>query len=142
MVYNKIPYIRPFEGINDLLNTLTGKVFLAIVTSSPSTYCQKVVKHNNWEIDKMVCYHDTKNHKPHPEPILKAMEKLDIEKDKVLSIGDEAKDIMASRKAGVISIAALWGTTDRGSLLQSKPDYFFETVDELTKYIMKHLDIT
>ena len=142
LVYSKIPTIYPFEGIDYLLSTLKGRVPLGIVTSSPRTYCSRIIEHNGWEIEIVVCYHDTKKHKPHPDPILKAIEHLDSQKERVLSVGDESKDIIASNKAGVVSIAVMWGAIDRMSLLRAKPDHYFETVKELTEYVMVYFDIT
>lgn len=34
---------------------------LAIVSSSPSSYVQRVVQHFGWSFDVVVCYHDTTN---------------------------------------------------------------------------------
>lgn len=55
-----------------------------------------------------VCYHDTKNHKPHPAPILKAIEKFNG-KEEVLSVGDDIKDIQESNSTGVTSILVTLG---------------------------------
>lgn len=140
-VYPKIPQLLPYEGITELLQKLIGRVPIGIVTSSPKSYCQRIINHNNWCFDTVVCYHDTSNHKPHPAPILKAIESLECENKNVISIGDEAKDIIASRRAGVISIASLWGTSYRADLLGANPDYTAETVDALSKLLFEEMDI-
>ena len=50
-VYQVIPSILPYDGINEILSDLTGEgIRLAIVTSSPRPYCERVIKHNGWSI--------------------------------------------------------------------------------------------
>lgn len=41
---------------------------VCVVTSSPQSYCSKVLKHFDWKGIKIVCYHDTSGHKPDPDP--------------------------------------------------------------------------
>lgn len=141
LVYTKIPQLYPYKGINELLKKLKNKVPLGIVTSSPKSYCQKILDHNKWNFDTIVCYHDTINHKPHPEPILTAINNIGGKKENVISIGDEAKDIIASKRAGVISIAALWGTAEMVDLLGAGPTYISKTVEELSSILFDRLDV-
>ena len=133
-----IPELLPYEGIPDLLTELRRRgVPIAIVTSSPSSYCNPIVRHWGWIIDAQVCYHDTGSHKPHPAPILKALERLGLQSSEVVSVGDAAKDVVASRRAGVMSIGALWGSLEKEALIQAKPDLLCETVPELTRYLLE-----
>lgn len=48
-----------------------------------------------------VSYEDTKNHKPHPEPLLLAAEKLGVAPKNCVYIGDVENDIKAARGAGM-----------------------------------------
>jgi phosphoglycolate phosphatase-like HAD superfamily hydrolase len=131
-VYKLIPELRPYPGINDLLLFLNKiKVKISIVTSSPQTYCSKIIKFNNWCIDSSVCYHDTKYHKPYADPILFAINKLGIAAVDTISLGDKDADIIASKKAGVKSGACLWGAEDTKCLLSSNPDYVFTNIEEI-----------
>jgi phosphoglycolate phosphatase len=47
--------------------------------------------------------------KPHPAPLLLAAEKLGVEPQSCVYIGDAARDIEAGRAAGMQTWAALWG---------------------------------
>lgn len=131
-----IPKFVPYQGISELLIALNERsIPICIATSSPSSYCDRVVKHFGWDVDCYVCYHDTKRHKPQPEPILLALEKLGVNKDFAISIGDHEKDILASKRAGVFSIGACWGCENQEPLLESKPDYICNNVEELVKLL-------
>jgi len=94
-----------------------------MVTTSPSNYCEKVCA--GWAIEPayMVCYHDIppSQQKPHPAPILKALDLLQVDATDALSFGDRDIDILASNAAGVRSVACLWGTANKQSLLAAKP---------------------
>ncbi|MGH4121708.1 MAG: HAD family hydrolase [Clostridium sp.] len=135
-VYKLIPSLLPFEGINELLSKLVNKrIPICIVTSSPSSYCKKVMDYWNWTNFKTVCYHDTKNHKPYPDPILQGIKLLGLNPNQIISVGDEPKDIVASKKAGVISVAVTWGITNKFEIASQNPDYIFDEVNQLDKYL-------
>lgn len=142
-VYKKINegWVREFEGISELLSYLhKSNIKTAIVTSTPRSYLKKILDKFNWKIDVSVCYHDTKRKKPHPEPIFKALEKMGVKPDeyhKVFSFGDRDVDIIASNRAGVISVACLWGCEDEVSLRNSQPKIILENVSEVYTKILK-----
>ncbi len=134
-VYNLIPKLKPYEGIPELLRKIRNKYRTTLVSSSPRSYCEKVISFHNWSFDFMICYHDTNRHKPDPEPMLKAVEYMGFLKSNILSIGDKDIDIVASNQAGVVSGACLWGTEDKTRLINSKPQVIFNTVQDLTNFI-------
>jgi haloacid dehalogenase superfamily, subfamily IA, variant 3 with third motif having DD or ED/haloacid dehalogenase superfamily, subfamily IA, variant 1 with third motif having Dx(3-4)D or Dx(3-4)E len=129
IVYQKIPTILAYDGINEVLSvTRDNGIKLAIVSSSPSSYVQRVMRHFGWSFDFTVCYHDTTQHKPHPAPFIEAVNRLKIAAMDCWAIGDDPKDIIAARAAGMYAVAALWGSLDKESLKSAKPDAIFETV--------------
>jgi HAD superfamily hydrolase (TIGR01549 family) len=137
-VYSIIPYLRPFDGIENLIEVLQqNNIPICIVTSSPRSYCERIIKQWGWNNMHTVCYHDTKRHKPYPDPILKGVQKMGLCPSEVISVGDESKDIEASKKAGVMSVGALWGCTDKDDLIKKNPDFIFDTPDEFLKEILK-----
>lgn len=48
-----------------------------------------------------VAYEDTENHKPHPEPLLRAAELLGVRADECVYVGDVENDAVAARAAGM-----------------------------------------
>jgi phosphoglycolate phosphatase-like HAD superfamily hydrolase len=135
-VYQLIPQLAPYEGVSALIAWLIQKgVATAIVTSSPGTYCERVIRQWNWPISTTVCYHDTAQKKPHAAPTLRALEKLNVSSDSAIAVGDTPGDIVSARAAGVFSVAATWGCADSAGLLLAKPDLVCTTVEELRKHI-------
>jgi HAD superfamily hydrolase (TIGR01662 family) len=140
IVYQKIPTILAYDGINEVLSvTRDNGIKLAIVSSSPSSYVQRVVRQFGWSFDFTVCYHDTTQHKPHPAPFIEAVNRLKIAARDCWAIGDNPKDIIAARAAGMYAVAALWGSLDKESLKSAKPDIIFETVTSFYKAIYDYL---
>jgi phosphoglycolate phosphatase-like HAD superfamily hydrolase len=135
-VYGMIPKFARYIGISELLAELRNHgIDVCVVTSSPQSYCLKVLQHFDWSHARTVCYHDTKRHKPDPEPLLSGLRLLGIQPQHAISIGDDPKDTAAAKSAGIFSVGAMWGALDREALIASKPDALCETVAELRTLI-------
>lgn len=70
----------------------------------------------------VVTLDDTKLHKPHPEPIYMAMEKLGAVPEETVMIGDSIFDIMCAHNANIEVIQVSWGAALEHQQ-QDKPDY-------------------
>lgn len=137
-VYNRIPDCTPYAGVVELLQSLASwNIPIGIVTSSPRSYCERLLMHLGWSVAATVCYHDTGRHKPHPDPILKALERLGVAPDGAVSVGDMAHDVIAAQKAGVFAVAALWGSPEPQALLHAGPDLTCHTVAELHRTLAR-----
>jgi len=142
-VYEKIPIFRLYPGIKESLDLLNrNKIPTCIVTSSPKDYCTRIVDHFNLSIDKIVAYHDTKNHKPDPEPLLLALKKLDLPAKSVLSLGDNKNDIIASRNAKITAIGCIWGIESPWDLLSGLPDKIVNDGPELIELLREFFQIS
>jgi HAD superfamily hydrolase (TIGR01509 family) len=132
-VYREIPTIKAYDGINQLLlNAKEKDIELAIVTSSPESYVQRIIDHFDWFFDAKVCYHDTKLHKPDPDPFVEAINRLAVKTGDCWAIGDDPKDIIAAKAANIYSVGALWGSINKQSLIDAEPDVLFESVTSLS----------
>lgn len=121
--YSKwVTYVNEFEDgatlydrFDEVIKTLHDKGIVCGIASS------KLRK--QYEIDflptglhkymkSIVLGDDTKNHKPHPEPLLKAIEILGINAENSLYVGDTIADYKSSKAAGMDFALALWGAYD------------------------------
>jgi pyrophosphatase PpaX len=59
--------------------------------------------------ETIVTSDDTKRHKPHPEPILYALEQLGAHAEDAVYVGDSPFDVAAARAAGVHAVGVTWG---------------------------------
>ncbi|AFZ55557.1 HAD family hydrolase [Cyanobacterium aponinum] len=134
-VYDLIPQLLPYNGINELLyNLKSNNLKIGIVTSSPKNYCLKVINYWGWQIDSIVAYHDTVYHKPHPESLYKAIQQLSGEANSVIYVGVQEDDIIASSQAGILSVYATWGLTKVNQNINA--DYIFTQVSQLSQFIL------
>ncbi len=57
----------------------------------------------------VVCGDTTPHAKPHPEPLFEATRRLGLSPSDCVYVGDDERDIVAGRAAGMLTIAALYG---------------------------------
>jgi pyrophosphatase PpaX len=75
---------------------------------------------------------ETKRHKPDPEPLLLALERLDSRPEDAAYVGDAPFDVKAAKSAGLFSVAVTWGGIHaRARLEAEKPDAIVDTPEEL-----------
>ena len=64
---------------------------------------------------KVVIAGDTTPHaKPHPEPLLEAARRIGVAPQACVYIGDDHRDMVAGRAAGMATLAAAWGYLGQG----------------------------
>lgn len=82
----------------------------------------------------VITLQDTVNHKPHPEPILKAMERLGAKAEETLMVGDSIFDMKCAHNAGVKAVLVTWGAaTDH--IKDEKPDYIVNNAMEIVDIV-------
>jgi phosphoglycolate phosphatase-like HAD superfamily hydrolase len=75
---------------------------------------------------------ETAHHKPDPEPLLLALERLDARPQDAAYVGDAPFDIKAAKAAGLFSVAVTWGGIHARERLEAEePDAVVDTADEL-----------
>lgn len=91
---------------------------LGIVTTKTGRYSRVLMEHFGLmeHFDVLIGREDVENPKPHEEPILKALEKLDTQNREIWMIGDTKLDLIAAKNANVNSIAVLSGYDDLETL--------------------------
>ena len=82
--------------------------------------------------DVVIASDDTERHKPAPDPILAALDRLDAQPHDAVYVGDSPFDIRAAKAAGAFAVAVAWGGihTDE-KLLREEPDAFVRHAEEL-----------
>ena len=110
-VYKLIPQFKIYEGILETIESIKNQnIQICILTSSPSVYCEKVLDHFQLTYDQKVCYHDTKKHKPDPEPFEKALSLMRLEAKDVFAFGDKLEDAVGANRASIPNAICTWGT--------------------------------
>ncbi len=75
---------------------------------------------------------ETARHKPDPEPLLLAAERMAADPAQTAYVGDSPFDVGAAKAAGMFAVAVTWGGIhDRARLEPAEPDAIVDTPEEL-----------
>ncbi len=75
---------------------------------------------------------ETVGHKPDPEPLLLAAERLGADPAEIAYVGDSPFDVRAAKAAGMHAVAVTWGRIhDRARLEAEEPDAIVDRAEEL-----------
>ena len=139
--------ITAYEGIPDILRwCVEREVPLAIVTSKVAWGAtDELAQAGLLQYFRCVIgFDDTDLHKPDPEPIYEALDRLCVHicsPEDVVFVGDSPADVFAARNAGCKSIGAGWGTLDPELLHDSYPDHFAATPADAFEVISKAMTL-
>jgi pyrophosphatase PpaX len=119
--------IREFPGVEESLSRLrSAGIKVALVTSKRRVSVEmalEIFPGLRNVVDRFVTLEDTKKHKPHPEPLLRALELLGgVPKERAAYVGDSPFDVEAAKAAHLTSIAVGWGAFSEDALRAAAPD--------------------
>ena len=110
---NCITDITLYDGIEDMLNHISKYFTITIATNASVEFATKMVEHLKIDhhFSMIVGSNSVKNPKPHPDMLLKIMNKFNILNQDAILIGDSLKDKNAAYKAKIDCILVDWGFT-------------------------------
>jgi pyrophosphatase PpaX len=123
--------VRAFPGVRDALARLRDRgVTMGIVSGKVRRGIERGLRHTGLAefFDVLVGADDMAEHKPHPAPLRRAAEALGS--TDAIYVGDAPCDMEAARRAGMQSVACLWGPFDRAAL---DADRYLARVPELAE---------
>lgn len=86
--------------------------------------------------DTMICREDTNNHKPHPQPILLALRRLQADPRNSIMVGDHIMDVQAGKAAGMKTIGFLREDRPRDFFANVAPDVIAHSLKEVLDAIV------
>lgn len=109
---------------------------LGVVTTKTAKYSIELLEHMGVMeyFEVLIGREDVTHPKPHPEPILKALSKLDSNKTKYWMVGDTPMDLLAAKAANIESVAVTCGYADEASL-REHTDNVYHSALEAVKFI-------
>lgn len=119
--------LQSYAGIEGALGALSqAGAPRAVVTSKTHELAWRGLRGCGLDryFDVLIGADDVAHHKPHPAPVLAALERLSADPGDTVFIGDSPWDIEAGRAAGVQTAAALWGPFPREVLAAAAPHHW------------------
>ncbi|HEY8879958.1 MAG TPA: HAD-IA family hydrolase [Roseateles sp.] len=115
--YERLMYdsTRPFSGVEAELRGLSESgLAWGIVTNKAERFALPLAKALGLMAGAIVGGDTTGHTKPHPAPLLEAARRLGVTPEACLYVGDDERDILAGRAAGMATAAATWGYLGHG----------------------------
>jgi len=109
---NLAVHTRLFDGMAEVLDALEARgLAWGIVTNKATRFTAPLMKHLGLaaRASSIVSGDTTPFTKPHPAPLLRAAEDMDLPPSECVYVGDDHRDILAGHAAGMDTIAAAWG---------------------------------
>ena len=134
-IFEQIERVKPFDGIQELLETLKPKYKLAVVSGSNRRTVHITINTFFPDTFQVIIHgEDTKISKPSPVPYLKAIERLGIAKDQCLVIENAPLGIRSAKSAGLRCLAV---TTYLDKECLKEADIIVYNHREIGKYIQQ-----
>jgi HAD superfamily hydrolase (TIGR01509 family) len=131
---------RLLPGAREALERLAGHgLVLGLVSSGdPSRVKRELAAHG---IDRffpvVVCGGETTERKPHPEPLLVALERLALAPAEAAYVGDSPEDVLMARSAGVLAVGVPGGFPNREALAAAAPDLLSPSLESAISTLLR-----
>ena len=124
------------DGMADLVRGLKER---GILTGVVTSRYWKTSPHEIYDFpvyedfDVFICGEDSHVHKPDPEPVLMALERLGVQPSEALIVGDTGFDILCGHNAGVDVVLVGWtlSVPEETRVGAMKPEYVINKAEEL-----------
>ena len=130
---------RPFDGVAAMLQALSDDgLSWGIVTNKSERFALPLARGLGWsERAAAVVGGDTTPYsKPHPEPLLEAARRAGVAPGECVYVGDDARDVLAGRAAGMPTIAVRWGYLGDGEPIEAwGADVVLDTPSQLVEWL-------
>lgn len=146
-IYRSFHYER-FEDLIDIFPGMAQTIMalhnrgykLGVVTSRLKHTSIKGLRKYNLEkyFQCIITADDTQKHKPDPEPIHMALEKLNSLPEKTIMIGDSLFDIKCAHNAGTKAAIVSWSELSPDIYLAEKPEYVIEKAEDIVSILMNN----
>ena len=135
LYYNSHSDIKtsPYPGTLDMLDKLLENGFdIAIVSNKIDSAVKDLsMKFFGERIKAAIGEKPSIRHKPEPDMVFMAMEKMDADKGNSIYIGDSEVDIQTAKNSGIPCISVLWGFKDRKFLEMSGASILVDSMESL-----------
>jgi len=136
---DKILHIPRIKGALDAVKKLKKAGFkLGVVSGGCMFLVKRHLKDAGFDIkwfETISSFEATKKHKPDPEPLFYVMDKLNMEPEETLYVGDAVPDYECAKNAKVEYVAVLTGCLNREKLEKLGVKNIISSVAELPKFL-------
>ncbi len=129
---------KPYEGVVDVLKALKSAGYkMAIVSNKIENAVGELAeKFFPGLIDVAIGETPDVPKKPAPDMIFKALDKLGLDKEEAIFIGDSDVDVATGINSGLDMLTVLWGFRDEDELVEAGAKEFVRKPEEILEKLM------
>jgi pyrophosphatase PpaX len=130
--------VRPYTGVVDAIRGFAAAGLpMALVTSKADWLAKRALVHIGLDdaIPVIVGCDSCTNHKPHPEPVERALALLRATPERAIFVGDSPHDVASGRAAGVYTVGVTWGAFTRAEMARAGADLVIHDVGALASVV-------
>ncbi len=134
---NEHAYFRLYDGVTEVLERLKSMgLNLGVVTSKFKEAAMPSIIHFGLDryLDCIVTLDDVDEPKPSPQGVLKALDHFENVQG-ALFVGDNESDILAGRRAGVLTVGVRWSIKGEAALEAADPDHMIARMEDILAII-------
>lgn len=129
--------ITAYPGVPELTGELAAAgIATGVATSKGRSVALDSLRFAGIDLPVTVASEDTGSHKPNPEPLVLARQRLGMTGVPTVYVGDALVDVQAARAAGMDAIAVTWGAGEPDALVAAEPTAVASTVAELRRLLL------
>lgn len=131
-------YSRLFAHVKKVLGYLKNRGYkLAVASNRPTKFSWILMRHLGIDkyFDYVLCADRLKQGKPHPEILLRIMQKFNASPRQTLYVGDMDIDAKTARRAKVKAVLVTTGSSTRQEIKKEKPHRIISRISELLRIL-------
>jgi phosphoglycolate phosphatase len=132
--YENADKLNLFKGMAELITDLSKENKLYILSTNTVRIISRVIENNSLS-GCFVDLYTNKNLLGKASSLRKIIKANRLDAKKTIYVGDEERDVLASRKAKICSATVAWGYDSRELLESAAPDIIAETPEMLDEFI-------
>ena len=128
---------KPYKGIVELVDELNKKgIKIGVNSNKNDEYTQNLIRLNFKNISEKFVSGIKPGDKTKPDPtnVTKLVEKMGLNKNEVLYVGDSPTDAKTAQNAGIEFVSVTWGFRTKEKLIAAGATKIIDTPEDLIKY--------
>ena len=128
---------RPYDGIRELLEKLTGLGFdLYIATSKPEKMSVEILEHFGLAgYFRLICGATMDTSRTNKEAVIEYLIQENGKTDNMIMVGDTKFDVLGAKEHGIPTIGVAWGYGTREEMLEAGAVAIAEKPEDLLKLV-------
>ncbi len=135
-----LKYSHLFPKVKTVLQRLKRRGYkLAIASNRPTRFSRMLIRHLGLDeyFGFVLCKDALRYGKPHPQILNKIMQRFSLKPKQTVYVGDMHIDAQAGRRAGVLTLIVISGSSTRSEIRREKPYRIINNIAEILKLFIR-----